>query len=140
MDKDKREYFIYVKGKAVPVSEEVYKAYWKITEHEKYLQRKDWKYDVIPFSAMDYDGHFVDNIIDERVDLEKIVEIKMQIEELNKALATLTKKERELIEAIFYKEESLRAIGKKEKVSYKAIGKRRDKILEKLRKLLEDKF
>ena len=128
MDKDKREYFIYVKGKAVPVSEEVYKAYWKITEHEKYLQRKDWKYDVIPFSAMDYDGHFVDNITDERIDIEKIVEVKMQIEELNKALATLTKKE------------SLRSIGKKEKVSYQAIGKRRDKILEKLRKLLEDKF
>ena len=137
---DKKEYFIYVKGKAVPVSEEVYKAYWKITEHEKYLQRKDWKYDVIPFSAMDYDGHFVDNITDERIDIEKIVEVKMQIEELNKALATLTKKERKLIEAIFYKEESLRAIGKKEKVSYQAIGKRRDKILEKLRKLLEDKF
>ena len=137
---DKKEYFLYVKGKAVKVSEEVYKAYWKITEHEKYLQRKDWKYDVIPFSALDYDGHFVDNIIDERVDLEKIVEVKMQIEELNKALATLTKKERELIEAIFYKEESLRLIGKKEKVSYQAIVKRRDKILEKLRKLLEDKF
>ena len=137
---DKKDYYLYVKGKAVKVSEEVYKAYWKITEHEKYLQRKDWKYDVIPFSAMDYDGHFVDNITDERIDIEKIVEVKMQIEELNKALATLTKKERELIEAIFYKEESLRAIGKKEKVSYKAIGKRRDKILEKLRKLLEDKF
>ena len=137
---DKKDYYLYVKGKAVKVSEEVYKAYWKITEHEKYLQRKDWKYDVIPFSALDYDGHFVDNIIDERVDLEKIVEVKMQIEELNKALATLTKKERELIEAIFYKEESLRSIGKKEKVSYQAIGKRRDKILEKLRKLLEDKF
>ena len=136
----KKEYHIYVRGKAVPVSEEVYKAYWKITEHEKYLQRKDWKYDVIPFSAMDYDGHFVDNIIDERIDLEKIVEVKMQIEELNKALATLTKKERELIEAIFYKEESLRSIGKKEKVSYQAIEKRRDRILEKLRKLLEDKF
>ena len=140
MDNDKREYFIYVKGKAVPVSEEVYKAYWKITEHEKYLQRKDWKYGVISFSTLDNDGHFVDNIIDERIDLEKIVEVKMQIEELNKALATLTKKERELIEAIFYKEESLRSIGKKEKVSYQAIGKRRDKILEKLRKLLEDKF
>ena len=137
---DKKDYYLYVKGKAVKVSEEVYKAYWKITEHEKYLQRKDWKYDVIPFSALDYDGHFVDNIIDERIDLEKIVEVKMQIEELNKALATLTKKERELIEAIFYKEESLRSIGKKEKVSYQAIGKRRDKILEKLRKLLEDKF
>ena len=105
---DKKEYFLYIKGKAVKVSEEVYKAYWKITEHEKYLIKKDWKNNVIPFSALDYDGHFVDNIIDERVDLEKIVEVKMQIEELNKALATLTKKERELIEAIFYKEESLR--------------------------------
>ena len=137
---DKKDYYLYVKGKAVKVSEEVYKVYWKITEHEKYLIKKDWKNNVIPFSAMDYDGHFVDNITDERIDIEKIVEVKMQIEELNKALATLTKKERELIEAIFYKEESLRAIGKKEKVSYQAIGKRRDKILEKLRKLLEDKF
>lgn len=33
MDKDKREYFIYVRGKAVLVSEESYKAYWKIIEH-----------------------------------------------------------------------------------------------------------
>ena len=82
----KKEYYIYVRGKAVPVSEEVYKTYWKITEHEKYLQRKDWKYNVISFSALDYDGHFVDNIIDERIDLEKIVEFKMQIKELNKSL------------------------------------------------------
>ena len=137
---DKKDYYLYVKGKAVKVSEEVYKAYWKITEHEKYLIKKDRKNNVIPFSALDYDGHFVDNIVDESIDIEKIIEVKMQIEELNKALATLTKKERELIEAIFYKEESLRSIGKKEKVSYQAIGKRRDKILEKLRKLLEDKF
>ena len=137
---DKKEYYLYVKGKAVAVSEEVYKAYWNITEHEKYLIKKDWKHNVIPFSALDHDGHFVDNIIDERIDLEKIVEVKMQIEELHKALATLTKEERELMEAIFYREESLRSIGRKEKVSYQAIGKRRDKILEKLRKLLEDKF
>ena len=129
-----KEYYIYVKGKAVPVSEEVYKAYWKITEHEKYLQRKDWKHNVISFSALDYDGHFIDNIIDERI------EVKMQIEELNKALATLTKEEQELMEAIFYREESLRSIGRKEKVSYQAIGKRRDKILEKLRKILKDKI
>ena len=123
-----KEYYLYVKGKAVPVSEEVYKAYWKITEHEKYLQRKDWKHNVIPFSALDHDGHFVDNIIDEKIDLEKIVEVKMQIEELNKALATLTK------------EESLKSIGEKEKVTHQAIGKRRDRILEKLRKILEDKI
>ena len=137
---DKKEYYLYVRGKAVPVSEEVYKAYWKITEHEKYLYRKDREHCVLPFSSFDYDGHFVDNIIDEKIDLEKIVEVKMQIEELHRALNTLTKEERELMEAIFYKEESLRSIGKKEKVSYQTIGKRRDKILEKLREILKDKI
>lgn len=37
---DKKEYFLYVKGKAVPVSEEVYQAYWKITEHENISKEK----------------------------------------------------------------------------------------------------
>ena len=137
---EKKEYYLYVKGKAVPVNEEVYKAYWKITEHEKYLQKKDWKNNVIPFSALDHDGHFVDNIIDEKIDLGKIVEVKIQIEEPHKALATLTKEERELMEAIFYREESLRSISRKEKVTHQAIGQRRDRILEKLRKILEDKI
>ena len=136
----KKEYYLYAKGKAVPVSEEVYKAYWKITGHEKYLQRKDWKHNVISFSVLDHDGHFVDNIIDEKIDLEKIVEVKMRIEELHRALNTLTKEERELMEAIFYKEESLRSISRREKVTHQAISGRRDRILEKLRKILEDKI
>lgn len=136
----KKEYYLYVKGKAVPVSEEIYKAYWKITEHEKYLQRKDWKHNIISFSSLDHDGHFVDNIIDEKMDLEKIIEVKMRIEELHKALNTLTKEERELMEAIFYKEESLRSISRREKVTHQAISGRRDRILEKLRKILEDKI
>ena len=135
---EKKEYYLYVKGKAVKVNEEIYRAYWRITEHEKYLQKKDWKYGVIPFSSLNHDGHFADNIIDKKIDLEKIVEVKMQIEELHKALATLTKEERELMEAIFYREESLRSISRKEKVTHQAIGQRRDKILEKLREILKD--
>ena len=64
----------------------------------------------------------------------------MQIEELNKALATLTKEERKLMEAIFYREESLRSISRKENVTHQAISGRRDRILEKLRKILENKI
>ena len=108
---DKKEYFLYVQGKAVKVNEEIYRAYWRITEHEKYLKRKDWKYNVLPFSVFDYDGHFIDNIADESMDIEKIVKVKMQIEELNKASATLTEEERDIITAIFFREESFRSIG-----------------------------
>lgn len=74
---DKKENFLYVKGTAVKVSEEVYKAYWNITEHEKYFIKKDWKNNIIPFSALDYDGHFIDNIVDESIDLETIVGINL---------------------------------------------------------------
>lgn len=137
---DKKDYYLYVKGKAVKVDEEIYRAYWRITEHEKYLQRKDWKYNVLHFSVFDYDGHFIDNIVDESIDIEKIVEVKMQIEELNKALNSFTEEEWDIITAIFFREESLRSIGERKNRSYQAIGKRRDKILEKLRKLLEGKI
>ena len=64
----------------------------------------------------------------------------MQIEELNKALAMLIKEERELMEAIFYREESLRSISRKEKVTHQVLSGRRDRILEKLRRILEDKI
>ena len=74
---DKKDYCLYVKGEAVKVSEEIYRAYWRVTEHEKYLQRKDWRYNVIPFFVFDYDGHFIDNVVYERIDIEKIVEVKI---------------------------------------------------------------
>ena len=132
---DKKEYFLYVKGKAVKVSEEVYKAYWRITEHEKYLQRKDWKYNVLPFSVFDYDGHFIDNIVDESIDIEKIVEVKMQIEELNKALNSLTEEERDIITAIFFREESLRSIGERKNRKIIAFNLEFRKLKEELSKL-----
>ena len=46
----------------------------------------------------------------------------------------------ELLKVATHKEESLRSIGKKEKVTHQAISGRRDRILEKLRKILEDKI
>lgn len=91
---DKKDYYLYVKGKAILVSEKVYKAYWKITEHEKYLHKMDLKYGIIPFSSLDNDGHFVDNIIDESVDIEKIVETQMQIEAVRNAISRLNAEER----------------------------------------------
>lgn len=63
----------------------------------------------------------------------------MQIEELNKALNSLTE-ERDIITAIFFRDESLRSIGERKNRSYQTIGKRRDKILEKLREILKDKI
>ena len=132
-----KEYYLYVKGKAVPVSEEVYKAYWKITEHEKYLQRKDWKHNVIPFSALDHDGHFVDNIVDESVDVEKIVETQMMIEAVRNAISRLNAEEKDIIERLYFNDETLSSVARDKGVTYQTIQWRKDRILRKLKEILE---
>ena len=74
----KKEYYLYVNGKKVKVSEEIYKVYWREKEHEKYLEQVDRKNHLLFFSSVDQDGHFAENIIDESVDVEKIVETQMR--------------------------------------------------------------
>ena len=69
-----KEYYLYVNGQRVKVSEQIYKVYWREKEHEKYLEQVDKKNHLLFFSLLDHDGHYVDNIVDESVDVEKIVE------------------------------------------------------------------
>ena len=38
-----REYYLYVRGQKIKVSEEIYKVYWLEKEHEKYLEQVDRK-------------------------------------------------------------------------------------------------
>ena len=39
----KKEFYLYVNGQKVKVSEEIYKVYWREREHEKYLEQVDRK-------------------------------------------------------------------------------------------------
>ncbi len=41
------------------------------------------------FSSLDHDGHFIDNITDESVDVEKIVKTQMMIEAVRNAISKL---------------------------------------------------
>ncbi|MBF1103631.1 RNA polymerase sigma factor [Streptococcus anginosus] len=135
----KKEYYIIVDGKKVFVSEEVYKMYWKDTNHANYLERVDRKHGLLYFSEMDKDGHLVDNIPDKNVDVEKLVEMKALIDRLNIAMNSLTKDEREIVERLFFEDESLSSVAKRKKVSYQAIQSKKNTILAKLKKFFEEK-
>ena len=78
MKKEKKEFYLYVNIQKVKVSEDIYKVYWREREHEKYLEQVDRKNHLLFFSSLDQDGHFAENIIDESVDVEKIVETQMR--------------------------------------------------------------
>lgn len=133
-----KDYYLYVRGRKVKVSEDIYKVYWREREHEKYLEQVDRKNHLLFFSQLDHDGHFVDNIADESVDVAKIVEMQMMIEALRDAISKLNDEERDIIERLYFNDESLSSIARGKKVSYQAIQWRKNNILKKLKALLEE--
>ncbi|MFR8505472.1 MAG: sigma factor-like helix-turn-helix DNA-binding protein [Peptoniphilus sp.] len=133
-----KEYYLYVNGQRVKVSEQIYKVYWREKEHEKYLEQVDKKNHLLFFSSLDHDGHFVDNIVDESVDVENIVETQMINEAVRNAISRLNAEEREIIERLYFDDETLSSIASEKKVSYQAIQWKRTNILKKLKKFLEE--
>ena len=134
----KKEFYLYVNGQKVKVSEEIYKVYWREREHEKYLEQVDRKNHLLFFSSLDQDGHYVDNIVDESVDVAKIVETQMMIESLRYAISKLNDEERDIIERLYFNDETLRSVAKLKSITHPALMKRRNKILEKLKKFIEE--
>lgn len=87
---------------------------------------------------MDHDGHFVDNIADESVNVEKIVETQMMIEAVRSAITRLNAEERDIIERLYFNDETVRSVAKLKSITHPALIKRRNKILEKLKKFIEE--
>ena len=135
-----KEYYLYIGGRKVKVSEDIYKVYWREKEHEKYLEQVDRKNHLFLFSSLDHDGHFEENIIDESIDVEKIVETQMMIEAVRNAISRLNAEERDIIERLYFNDETLSSIAKRKKVSYQAIQWRKNKSLQKLKLFLEEFF
>lgn len=133
-----REHYLYVRGEKVKVSEQIYKVYWREREHEKYLEQVDRKNHLLFFSSLDHDGHFIDNIADESVDVEKIVETQMMIEAVRNAISKLNDEEKDIIERLYFNDETVRSVAKLKSITHPALIKRRNKILEKLKKFIEE--
>lgn len=129
-----REYYLYVNGHKTKVSEQTYRVYWQEREHEKYLERVDKKNHLLFFSYLDNDGHFADNLEDKNINIEKIAETQIMIETLRNAILKLNEEEREIIDRLYFKDETLRSVAQIKNISHPALIKKRNKILEKLKK------
>jgi hypothetical protein len=60
------------------------------------------------------------------------------IDAVRAAISKLNAEEREIIEKLYYDEESVRSVAKNNNISHPALIKRRNKIFDKLRKILKD--
>ena len=121
-----KKYYLFVNGKKIEVSEEIYKVYWQEKNH------------LLLFSSLDQDGHFEGNVADDKCDLNKVIQTQIMIEAVRDAVSKLTDEEKEIIQRLYYDDETLRMVAKDKKISHPAMIKRRDKILRKLKDLLKD--
>ena len=131
---------ITVDGQDVEVAEEVFLAYSQMDRYERYQEerKKDKVLSLEKMAVDDVRLEYVcsiakmspENIVIAR---ESETERKKHIEDLSKAMAQLSDEERQLIQALFYDEISLRAFARKNNVTLHAIQKRRDRILKKLK-------
>ena len=89
------------------------------------------------FSDLSTEYSFEDTIANENYDLEKIVETKMLIDRVREAIDSLNDEEREVIERLYYQDESTRIAAKALNLHKTSLIRKRDRILAKLKKMLE---
>lgn len=75
---------------------------------------------------------------DDTIDVQQLTETAMLIILLRKSLAKLSDEEREIIDELFFNDNSMRNTAKKNGISLQALQRKLKKILEKLKKDLED--
>ena len=131
--------FILKNGAYVEISyEEFYKEYYRDRRRERYLDELE-SMNVISFHSLDTEEFCGEEIlIDHSEDVAEQVAHKMMIEKLTAVLPLLTDDERELIQAIYFDEMTEREYAEKTGVYRNAVHKRKVRILEKLKKLLEN--
>lgn len=140
------EFFIKIGKEQVGVSEEIYKEYYKMKRRERYMEEDikvgriavDSETETVDFvpskedsinRLMDLGGDFKDGQM-----IEDILCDKATLLILQEAMAELNEKEQELIQALYYKDLTVREVAKVENISHVAVVKRHKKVLDKLKK------
>lgn len=142
---------IWIRGQFVEVTDEVYAAYMKGDRKIRYFENdlktgrtvKDKDGNIkqtLPSREDSLDRLMEDNaqqFPDSHESVEDIVIQKISLEKLHMALSKLSKKDQDLIYALFYEEKTERDYAKQVGVYPSAVHGRKMRILKKLKKLLK---
>jgi RNA polymerase sigma factor (sigma-70 family) len=142
----REERVIFIGKEAVPVTEEVYRTYYKMDRHARYLE-EDVK---VGRSIADPVTGEVSYKQSKEDSIERMFEKGMNLTDehsvedtacdnamlllLNKAKEILDEEELKLIDAVYDKELTYRQVGEMFNISHVAVQKRHNKVLDKLRR------
>lgn len=131
-------YFLPFHDCLLEVPFEDYQEEYRDIRRRKYLRKEAQRNGEISYDALDSDEINGQEIIrDIYTDVERDAITKVMIKKLRHALRQLTDEELELIDSLYYQEQSERQYAAVLGISQKGVNKRRRKVLDKLKVLIE---
>jgi len=124
--------YVWLDGMKVPVSEEVYRAYyrpvWREAKQKEVRDEKECSYDALN----DVGFEFADDAL-----VDEIVANKLLLDELYAALDELSDDERTLIDTLYFKEQPAREYAREIDTNHTKINRNHKSIIKKLWNLLK---
>lgn len=135
----KDKLFILLHGMLMEVTANDYFEFHKDKRRQKYIDERsakngDFSYDML--TTDDFSGEEI--LIDDNEDIAAEVVNKILLDKLRDSILLLSADEQRLVREIFFEELSERTLAEKYGISQVAIHKRKVKILNKLKKLLDN--
>ena len=151
MSGEKKDFYLYIDGKPVKVTEEVHREYKRAEEKERYFMKRLKKGKFV----FEPDGRDVTYVQSREASYEHLLEKNWDfpasgepvddaalkaclLEKLDEALKSLTDEEMELIQELFYLEKSEREACVALDMAKTTLHRKKAVILEKLRRLMEN--
>ena len=147
MSKNQEEwtnYYLYIDGQAVPVSEQVYRVYQHYERKEEYfsydLKTEKFQKETATFLPSREDSY--ERLLEKDKQfaapgksVEQLASEHLEAEQIRFCLAQLNEDEQELISLLFYQEKTEQEVGNMLHISRQAVNKRKRVLLLKLRKI-----
>jgi len=133
-----KQYHIKLNGKLISVSEEVYRAYKRPQWREKKQKIIRRQHEQSIEHIRENDSINQANLA--QCGLDEIIIENLLLDDLHEAISSLNDDERVLIYALFYNDKSERDVAKEIGVSQNTVNYHKKRVIEKLRKILENNF
>ena len=146
---ERANYYLYIDGQAVPVSEQVYRVYQHYEREEEYfsydLKKEKFQKDTATFLPSREDSY--ERLLEKDQQfaahgksVEQLAPEHLEAEQVRLCLTKLSKDEQELILQLFYQEKTEQEVGNMLHISQQSVNKRKQALLLKLRKIFEEFF
>ena len=139
----KKKFYIRVGNQVEQVTEEVYREYFKMDRRERYLEERDLVHGRFLYSQLDnvYEDVLGEEMIVDSLaeDLCDVIVSKIMIEKLKECLSLLSEEDLKLMIQLFYEEKSQRQLSVESGVPVMTISDRKNRVLKKIKKSMENK-